>query len=246
MAYIRRPEKYGLYDPAFEKDSCGVGFVAHIKGKRSHSIISDAKEVLVNMAHRGAVGSEKNTGDGAGILVATPYEFLEKAAKQAGFTLPERGLYGAGIVFLSRDAGERQAQKKCFEEACAEAGLKLIGWRDVPRDNSMLGEGSLACEPYMEQVFAGGASKDTLDVKLFVARKLATKRIRSSQIDKESMFYVCSLSSRVLVYKGMLTPAQVFPYYKADLDDPDFISHLCMHHSRFSTNTFPSWDRAHP
>ncbi|MDR1931706.1 MAG: glutamate synthase large subunit [Spirochaetales bacterium] len=246
MAYIRRPEKYGLYDPAFEKDSCGVGFVAHIKGKRSHSIISDAKEVLVNMAHRGAVGSEKNTGDGAGILVATPYEFLEKAARAAGFTLPERGLYGAGIVFLSRDASERQAQKKCFEETCTETGLTPLGWRAVPRDNSMLGEGALACEPCMQQVFVGGPSKDTLDVKLFVARKLATKRIRSSQIDKEAMFYVCSLSSRVIVYKGMLTPAQLFPYFHADLDDPEFISHLCMHHSRFSTNTFPSWDRAHP
>jgi glutamate synthase (NADPH/NADH) large chain len=246
MAFVKRPEKYGLYDPAFEKDSCGVGFVAHIKGKRSHGIISDAKEVLVNMAHRGAVGSEKNTGDGAGILVATPYEFLEKAARAAGFDLPERGLYGAGIVFLSRDAAERQAQKKRFEEACKETGLSLAGWRPVPRDNSALGEGALACEPYMEQVFVAGPSKESLDVKLFVARKLATKRIRASDIDREAMFYVCSLSSRVIVYKGMLTPAQLFPYYHADLDDPDFISHLCMHHSRFSTNTFPSWDRAHP
>jgi glutamate synthase (NADPH/NADH) large chain len=246
MAFVRRPEKYGLYDPAFEKDSCGVGFVAHIKGKRSHSIISDAREVLVNMAHRGAVGSERNTGDGAGILVATPYEFLEKAARAAGFALPSRGLYGAGIVFLARDAAQRRAQKERFEEACGETGLSVCGWRDVPRDNSLLGSSALACEPYMEQVFVSGPSKETLDVKLFVARKLATKRIRSSDIDSESMFYVCSLSSRVLVYKGMLTPEQLFPYFHADLDDPDFISHLCMHHSRFSTNTFPSWDRAHP
>jgi glutamate synthase (NADPH/NADH) large chain len=246
MAFARRPEKYGLYDPAFERDSCGVGFVAHIKGKRSHGIVSDAKEVLVNMAHRGAVGSEKDTGDGAGILVATPYEFLEKAARAAGFVLPQRGLYGAGVVFLSRNAAERREQKRRFGEACAETGLTLLGWREVPRDNSMLGGSARACEPFMEQVFVGGPSRETLDVGLFVARKLATKRIRASEVDREAMFYVCSLSSRVLVYKGMLTPGQLFPYYRADLEDPDFISHLCMHHSRFSTNTFPSWDRAHP
>ena len=243
MAYIRRPEKYGLYDPAFEKDGCGVGFVANIKGIRSRSIVEDALKVLVNMAHRGAVGSEKNTGDGAGILVAMPWEFLEKAAAAAGFSLPPGGEYGAGILFLSTDERERKAQKKRFEELSRETGLRVLGWRTVPRDNSMIGPGAVACEPAMEQVFVSGES---LERKLYVLRKLATRDIRASEIDKNSFFYVCSLSSRVMVYKGMLTPGQVFPYFRADLGDPDFMSHLAMIHSRFSTNTFPSWDRAHP
>ena len=248
MAYRRRPEKYGLYDPAFEKDGCGVGFVANIKGVRSHSIIEDAKEVLINMTHRGAVGSEKNTGDGAGLLTALPWEFLEKVATENRFVLPDRGKYAAGIVFLSDDAGERQAQKKRFEELAGNLSLRLIAWRVVPRDNSMIGPTALASEPAMEMIFLAapeGLAADAFERKLYVLRKLSTRTIRASACDKDSFFYVCSLSSRTLVYKGMFTPEQVFQYFP-DLSDRDFKSHLAMIHSRFSTNTFPSWDRAHP
>ncbi|MDR2587910.1 MAG: glutamate synthase large subunit [Spirochaetales bacterium] len=246
MEYVSRPGKYGLYDPSFERDSCGVGFVAHIKGKRSRGIVSDARNILVNMSHRGAVGAEKNTGDGAGLLVASPWEFLEKAAGGAGITLPERGLYAAGLVFLSQDAGEREAQKGVFARLCAESGLALAGFRSVPRDNSSLGESARASEPCVEMVFVTGASAEDFDVRLFVLRKQATRAIRGSEIDKNSFFYVVSLSTRVLLYKGMLTPQQLFTYYGADIGDGDFMSHLAMVHSRFSTNTFPSWDRAHP
>ncbi|MFW5684415.1 MAG: glutamate synthase large subunit, partial [Spirochaetota bacterium] len=244
-----RPTQVGLYDPQFEHDSCGVGFVAHIKGEQSRQIIDSAREVLVNMTHRGAVGSEKNSGDGAGILTTLPQEFLEKVARSdLGIDLPSRGLYSAGLVFLPQDQTHRDACMQTVEDIVSEEGQVVLGWRDVPRDNSMIGPTALESEPAMKQLFVGagaGVSSDELERKLYVIRKRATHLLHGNGTDPDSAFYVCSLSQRVIVYKGMLTPEQLFAYF-TDLNDPDFKSHLAMIHSRFSTNTFPSWDRAQP
>jgi len=248
MALQRRPGPVGLYDPRFERDSCGVGFIAQMKGKRSHSILRDARRILENLDHRGARGAEKNTGDGAGILLALPWEFLEKEARSRNISLPERGTYGVGLVFLSPDEEERKQQKLRFESVVGELGQRLLGWREVPRDDSMIGPQAKGCEPVMEHVFIGAQeslTQEAFERKLFIIRKLATKRIRDTEIDRNSYFYICSLSTRVLVYKGMLTPTQLFPYFP-DLSDSTMESHFAMVHSRFSTNTFPSWDRAHP
>ena len=249
MPFVKRPGRYGLYDPAYEKENCGVGFIANIKGKRSHSIIEDASHILCRMDHRGARGAEVNTGDGAGILTALPVDFLKKAAKEdAGINLPDAGAYAAGIVFLPVDVKNRAACKSSIEKVIAESGQKLLGWRHVPVNNAGLGPSALACEPVMEMLFVGAAgelSPEAFDRKLFIIRKQSTHIIRSKEHDPDSHFYICSLSCRVMVYKGMLSSEQLFSYYP-DLSDPDYTSHLAMVHSRFSTNTFPSWDRAQP
>lgn len=248
MSFAKRPSKIGLYDPAYEKENCGIGFVAHLKGRRSNQIIANAEEILVNMTHRGAVGSERNSGDGAGILTAMPSELLEKVARSEGFDLPERGRYAAGLVFLPPDGKQREKCKEVFEWAIREQGQLLLDWRRVPVDNTSLGEAARACEPYIEQVFIGAGSEtetEDFDRELFVVRKYVTHMLRGKDHDPDEFFYVCSLSTKVIVYKGMLTPGQLVPYYR-DLADPDYITHLAMIHSRFSTNTFPSWDRAQP
>ena len=244
-----RPGPTGLYDPQFEHDACGVGFVAHIKGEQSRQIIDNAREVLLNMTHRGAVGSDKNSGDGAGILTTLPQEFLEKvAARDLGITLPPRGLYSAGIVFLPQDEADRTACTATVERIVAEFGQRVLGWRDVPRDNSMIGPTALESEPVMKQLFVGagnGTTSEQFERMLYVIRKRATHELHGGAHDPHAAFYICSLSVRVIVYKGMLMPEQLFEYF-ADINDPDFKSHLAMVHSRFSTNTFPSWDRAQP
>jgi len=244
-----RPTKTGLYDPQFEHDSCGVGFVAHIKGVPSRSIIDSAEEILVNMTHRGAVGSDKDSGDGAGILTALPQQFLEKVARDdLGIRLPPRGLYSAGIVFLPTDDADRYACKGEVERIVTEEHQRVMGWRAVPRDNSSIGPTALAAEPAMEQLFVAageGADSQEFERALFVIRKRAGHRLHGGGHDRHSAFYICSLSVRVIVYKGMLTPEQLFGYF-VDLRHPEFKSHLAMIHSRFSTNTFPSWDRAQP
>lgn len=246
------PSAYGLYDPANEKDSCGVGFVAHIKGERSRQIVDDADHILKHMTHRGACGCEPNTGDGAGMLTALPHEFLRKVAKKdLGIDLPELGRYGAGVVFLPPDAAERAHCKKVVEQTIKEQGQVLLGWRKLPtnRDAAKIGPSALACEPAMEQIFIGAAAntdQDKLERQLYIIQKRASREIReSNELKQALMFYFCSLSTKVIIYKGMLTPAQVLPYFE-DLQDPDYKSHLAMVHSRFSTNTFPSWDRAQP
>lgn len=249
MSFVKRPEKYGLYDPAFEKENCGVGFVAHIKGQRSHSIIEDASHILCRMDHRGARGAEVNTGDGAGMLTALPHDFLVKAAKtDIGVSLPSEGEYAAGIVFLPFKASDRMACKTRVERIVAEHGQTLLGWRPVPVNNSGLGPSALASEPVMEMLFigaAGVADPESFDRTLFLIRKQATHLLRGRAYDADHHFYMCSLSCRVMVYKGMLAPDQLMTYFP-DLSDPDYTTHLAMVHSRFSTNTFPSWDRAQP
>ncbi|MGH7128775.1 MAG: glutamate synthase subunit alpha, partial [Planctomycetaceae bacterium] len=241
-----------MYDPALEHDSCGVGFVAHIKGERSRQIIDDAGRILRHMTHRGACGCEANTGDGAGVLTALPHEFLTKVAREEiGVTLPQPGRYGAGIVFLPTDENERRQCKAAVEETIAAQGQRLLGWRNVPQrpDAADIGPTARLSEPHMEQLFVAaddGLDQDALERQLFLIRKWVSRRIREeSDLAQRLMFYVCSLSTKVLIYKGMLTPGQVTPYFP-DLQDPDYKSHLAMVHSRFSTNTFPSWDRAQP
>jgi glutamate synthase (NADPH/NADH) large chain len=246
------PQKQGLYDPAFEKDACGVGFVAHIKGQRSHQIIRDAQTVLGNMDHRGACGCEANTGDGAGILTALPHEFLRKVVKTDLRTeLPAPGQFAAGIVFLPTDAAQRAECKQTVEQIIAEQGQRLVGWRRVPTDadKADIGDTSRSSMPAIEMLVvaaAPGLQGDAFERQLYIIRKQASHRLRNDQgLSQRLMFYVCSLSTKVIIYKGMLTSDQLWPFYP-DLNDPDYTSHLAMIHSRFSTNTFPSWDRSQP
>ncbi|MCT7949765.1 glutamate synthase large subunit [Ancylothrix sp. C2] len=241
------PLSQGLYDPQFEHDACGVGFIVHQKGQKSHSIVEQALTILLNLDHRGACGCEKNTGDGAGILIQVPHTFLKKVTAPLGFSLPEPGHYGVGMIYTSPHAEERQKSAAVFEKIVADEGQKVIGWRDVPTDNSTLGNTAKASEPFMRQVFIQ-RNPDLVDDlaferKLYVIRKLSHTHIRNTKID--SYWYPSSLSARTMVYKGMLMPVQVGEYYP-DLRDPDMESALGLVHSRFSTNTFPSWERSHP
>ncbi|TWT92643.1 glutamate synthase large subunit [Neorhodopirellula pilleata] len=246
------PPAQGLYDPTMEKDACGVGFVAHIKGAPSHQIVIDADTILQNMDHRGACGCEPNTGDGSGIMCGLPHKFLRKVAKaDLGVDLPEAGKFAAGLIFLPPDDAERKICKDTMERLIAETGQTLIGWRDVPQETDAADVGPTArnSEPVIEQLFVGaadGLTEEEFERQLYLIRKQASHQLRGSDtLEQALVFYVCSLSTKVIIYKGMLTPAQVMPYFP-DLRDEDFETHLAMVHSRFSTNTFPSWDRAQP
>jgi glutamate synthase (ferredoxin) len=242
------PLKQGLYDPQFEHDACGVGFIVHKSGKKSHAIVEQGLTILENLEHRGACGCETNTGDGAGILMQIPHKFLVKVAAAVGIALPEVGQYGVGMIYASPDPETRKHGREIFEKLVAAESLKVLGWRDVPTDNSSLGATAQSSEPFMQQVFIGRSTDlaDDLafDRKLFVLRKLAHTAIRASKID--AYWYPSSFSCRTIVYKGMLMTAQVGQYYAHDLRDPDMESALALVHSRFSTNTFPSWERSHP
>ncbi|HEY9694147.1 MAG TPA: glutamate synthase large subunit [Oculatellaceae cyanobacterium] len=241
------PPKQGLYDPQFEHDACGVGFIVHMKGKKSHDIVEQALTILVNLDHRGACGAETNTGDGAGILMQVPHKFLKKVAAAVNINLPEAGQYGVGMIYGSPDPVARAQSRKIFEQVVAEEGQQVIGWRDVPTDNSSIGNTAKSSEPFMQQVFIQRGSDVADDLaferKLYVIRKRSHNAIRTPKIDP--YWYPSSISSRTIVYKGMLMPVQVGDYYP-DLHDPDMESALALVHSRFSTNTFPSWERSHP
>ena len=246
------PEKTGLYDPTFEKDSCGVGFVANIKGQPSHQIMLDAYHLNSRMDHRGGCGFEANTGDGAGILMALPNTFFAKvAAEQLGTTLPAVGAYAVGNIFLPQIVTERKFCRQAINNIIAEEGQILIGWREVPLDavGADVGPAALIAQPYIDQLFiaaASGLNQDAFERVLYVIRKRFTHLLRNDEsLTEAKQVYACSLSTKVIVYKGMLTPGQLFPFYK-DLTNTNFETHLAMVHSRFSTNTFPSWDRAQP
>ena len=245
------PKARGLYDPSNEHENCGIGFVAHIKGERSHQIIDDADRILRHMTHRGGCGCEPTSGDGAGILTALPYEFFAKIAPaDLDVDLPAEGLYGAGNVFLPTDPQERETCKQAIDTIITEQGQTLLGWRTLPTDaaGAKIGASALRSEPVIEQLFIGagdGVTQDELERQLFVIRKRASHQLRDGELKQALMFYVCSLSTRIIIYKGMLTTDQVLPYFP-DLNDADYKTHLAMVHSRFSTNTFPSWDRAQP
>lgn len=246
------PDKTGLYDPAFEKDSCGVGFVANIKGVPSHQIMLDAYHLNSRMDHRGGCGFEANTGDGAGILMALPHGFFHKIAKEElGEELPEAGQYAVGNIFLPQNKAEREKCRKVINAIIMEEGQHLVGWRTVPIDakGADVGPAALMAQPQIEQLFVSaaiGLGREHFERKLYIIRKRFTHALRNDKSLKEAkQLYACSLSTKVIVYKGMLTPGQLFPFYK-DLTNPNFETHLAMVHSRFSTNTFPSWDRAQP
>jgi glutamate synthase (ferredoxin) len=245
MDNTQLPRKQGLYDPRFEHDACGVGFIVHKTGRKSHEIVAQALTILLNLDHRGACGAEKNTGDGAGILCQIPDRFLRKVTQPLGYTLPPAGQYGVGMLYTSPDAEVRAKSRLEFEKIVSEEGLQVIGWRDVPTDNSSLGNSAKSTEPFIEQVFINRSADLTDDLaferKLYVIRK----RSHLSRKSFNSYWYPCSLSSRTIVYKGQLMPVQVGAYFP-DLHDADFESALGLVHSRFSTNTFPSWERAHP
>jgi glutamate synthase domain-containing protein 1 len=243
------PPKQGLYDPQYEHDACGVGFVVNVKGRQSNEIVRQALTVLLHLDHRGACGSEVNTGDGAGILIQMPHRFLAEVCGQAGFRLPPPGHYGSGIVFLPHDRTIRRRFEKMFEAIAAEEGQEVLGWRTVPTDHSSLGSTARASEPYMRQVFVkrSPAIKDDLEFerKLYVVRKRAFSGIRQSGLKDCHYWHVVTLSYKTLVFKGMLLTEQLSKYF-VDLNDPRLESALALVHSRFSTNTFPSWERAHP
>jgi glutamate synthase (NADPH/NADH) large chain len=244
------PEKTGLYDPAFEKDSCGVGFVAQIKGQASRQIMLDAYHLNSRMDHRGGCGFEENTGDGAGILTAMPYSFFSQVAKESGIDLPGKHEFAVGNIFLPQQADELEYCKRVIERSISEAGLDFLGWREVPTDpaGSNIGPAAIEAMPSILQLFVGCSHYDVIefDRSLYIARKQFSSELRSERkLSQASMVYACSLSPKTIVYKGMLTPAQLFPFY-SDLEDTRYETHLAMVHSRFSTNTFPSWDRAQP
>ena len=243
----------GLYDPSQEHDSCGVGFVVDIKGRRSHRIVQQALEVVINLLHRGACGCETNTGDGAGMLLQLPHRFFRKEADRLGIELPAPGEYGAGMVFLPRDAVQRAQIEDLFAHIVAEEGQRVLGWRSVPTDDAALGRTARSGEPAIRQILigrgealAGQSDAHTrFERKLFVIRKRVARAVERLPLSERHLFYVASLSSNTIVYKGMLIADQVEGMFP-DLTDPDVESALALVHQRFSTNTFPSWPLAHP
>jgi glutamate synthase (NADPH) large chain len=253
--YRHRPtQPEGLYHPSFEHDACGIGFVANITGQKSHQIIQQGLRVLDNLSHRGACGCDPRTGDGAGILMQLPHEFLHRHTRELGFSLPDPGEYGVGMVFLPRSRGPRFAYDldQCellFEEMVREEGLKLLGWRKVPVDLSACGDVAREVVPEIRQVFVGRAtadqSQDELERKLYVVRKRVERAVREAGMRDANTFFICSLSTYRLVYKGLLMSQQI-PQFYPDLNDPSMTSALALIHARFSTNTFPSWDLAQP
>jgi glutamate synthase (NADPH) large chain len=236
------PKAQGMYNPENEHDACGIGFVAHIKGQKSHEIVRRGLDVLINMTHRGAESADNVTGDGAGILMQMPHDFFISK----GIKLPAFGQYGAGIVFLPKDQKEADKCLKIFEDVVVKEGLSIICYRELPVNTLCLGEIARGNEPAMKQVFITGKfEQDELERKLYIIRKLSENQVRNSDIKNKDAFYFPSLSSKVLIYKGMLTPIQVREYFP-DLSDSSMVSAIAMVHSRFSTNTFPTWDLAQP
>ena len=243
------PKKQGLYDPRNEHDACGVGFIANIDGAKTHSIVEQGLRILTNLTHRGATGADALMGDGSGILIQIPDQFLRISVGNLGFTLPAIGHYGVAMLFLPSGAESRARCERLITDFVVEEGQAVLGWRDVPVDNSGLGGGAKACEPTIRQLFVGrGASctdQDAFERKLFILHKRIQHAVRNLGLADGKMFYVASMSSRTIVYKGMLLATQVGDYY-LDLQDPRLTSGLALVHQRFSTNTFPSWELAHP
>src|SRR6266849_4356611 len=244
-----QPAAQGLYDPRHEHDACGVGFVVNVKGKKSHTIVRQALQVLINLLHRGACGCEPNTGDGAGILLQTPDKFLRRECDRLSIPLPGPKEYGCGLVFLPRDPEQRDRVRALLHSIVEEEGQRMLGWRDVPTDDHLLGATALSVEPNIQQVFIGRGpgvhDHARFERKLYVIRKLFEKAVAALDIPENKFAYIPSLSSNTLIYKGMLSANQIETMYP-DLTDPDVESALALVHQRFSTNTFPSWPHAHP
>ncbi len=248
MSNLHYPPKQGLYDPAFEHDSCGVGFIVNIKGKKSHDIIRNGVKILENLSHRGACGCDPETGDGAGILMQMPDEFFRKELKKKHITLPPLGDYGAGLVFLPPNLQERNVTEEWLEHIVHEEEQVFLGWREVPHDSTKIGKVARSVEPEFRQLFIG-RGKNTLpehfEHKLYVIRKRLYNTVQSSTLSQRNYYYVCSLSTKTFVYKGQLMAEQVDRFFP-DLADPAMTSAIALVHSRYSTNTFPSWALAHP
>ncbi|MDB4898838.1 MAG: glutamate synthase large subunit, partial [Gemmatimonadetes bacterium] len=246
------PERQGLYDPVWEHDACGMGFVAQLHGVRSRAVVDDALRLLCNLTHRGAAGADPHTGDGAGILLQIPHAFLRHACAPLGISLPDAGEYGVGMVFLAREESLRRQHERIVADAVAASGCRVLGWRDVPTDPRHAGEQARRAKPTIRQLFVArsalaldaddGAS---LDRTLYVVRKRIERAVRALPRSNDAGCYVASLSSRTMVYKGMLHAEQLAAFYP-DLRDPAVVSALALVHSRFSTNTHPSWPLAHP
>jgi glutamate synthase (NADPH) large chain len=242
------PQAQGLYRPEHEHDACGIGFVASIEGRKTHDIVVKGVQILINLAHRGACGCDPQTGDGAGILIQIPHAYFEREAKSLGFSLPAAGEYGVGMVFLPVDPHDRLLCEGIVEKIAREEGLSVLGWRDTPINGNSIGRVARASQPYIEQIFirsAPGMDQDALERKLFVVRKRAEVEVLATDLKEKDFFYIPSLSSRTIVYKGLLLAGQITDFYK-ELLDPELTSGLCLVHQRFSTNTFPSWKLAHP
>ncbi len=247
------PPAQGLYHPVHEHDACGIGFVANIRGHKSHEIITKGIQVLLNLTHRGACGCDPKTGDGAGILLQIPHQFFAKKCGKLGFDLPAPGAYGVGMTFLPVEKHERMQCEGILERIVREEGLTVLGWRDTPVFASAIGRVARGSQPYIQQIFVGcgaftdiGApDEDAFERKLYMVRKRAEREMAASGIKDAEMFHIPSLSCRTIVYKGLLLAPQITNFYR-ELSDPDVTSALCLVHQRFSTNTFPSWQRAHP
>src|SRR5512132_1107273 len=244
-----RPPAEGLYDPSLEKDSCGVGFIANIKGRKSHQIVADALNILCNLEHRGAVGADPRAGDGAGILVQIPHAFFSRKAAEIGFQLPKPGEYAVGALFMPKETAWRKIIKSIVADQIRDEGFQLLGWRDVPSDNASLGVTVKPTEPYHMQVFIGrnGTAKteEEFERRLYILRKSISQAIYQRRDRGLAGYYPCSMSCRTVIYKGMFLADQLGKYYP-DLHEADFESALALVHQRFSTNTFPAWSLAHP
>lgn len=242
------PQKQGLYDPQFEHDNCGLGFVARINGQPSHDIITKGIQILVNLTHRGACGCDPETGDGAGVLIQIPHKLFQRECSKLGFVLPEPGDYAVGMCFLPVEPMSRTVCEGILERIVREEGLQVIEWRDLPVNVDAIGRVARASQPYIKQIFvrrAAGLDADAFERKLYVVRKRAENEVAASNIRERDFFYMPSFSARTIIYKGLLLAPQIAEFY-GDLADPDAQSAICMVHQRFSTNTFPSWQLAHP
>jgi glutamate synthase domain-containing protein 2/glutamate synthase domain-containing protein 1/glutamate synthase domain-containing protein 3 len=242
------PKRQGLYDPRNEHDACGIGFVANISGEKSHDIILKGIEILINLAHRGACGCDPQTGDGSGVLIQIPHAFFEGECSRLGFPLPSPGEYGVGMVFLPVEPHERMSCEAILEEIVRDEGLTVLGWRDTPVNANTIGRLARSTQPYIEQVFikrAYGMDENALERKLYVIRKRAEKEVGCADLREKSFFYIPSLSCRTIVYKGLLLAPQIANFYR-ELSNSEVRSGLCLVHQRFSTNTFPTWNLAHP
>ncbi len=242
------PKQQGLYDPANEHDACGIGFVVNINAEPSHDIVLKGLQILVNLAHRGACGCDAETGDGAGVLIQIPHEFFLKATPEFGFRLPEKGQYGIAMCFLPVERSQRLICEGLLEKISREEGLAVLGWRDTPLNVDAIGRVARASQPYIEQFFAGrpaGISDDDFERRMYVIRKRVEAEVAASDMREKSFFYIPSFSHRTIIYKGLLLANQIGEFYN-ELLDPDTRSALCLVHQRFSTNTFPTWQLAHP
>src|SRR6516225_3445098 len=242
------PRAQGLYHPQHEHDACGMGFVVNLDGEKSHEIVRKGIEILINLTHRGACGCDPETGDGAGVLIQIPHEFFVRESLDLGFSLPDAGAYGVGMMFLPVEKQQRLICEGIVERIGREEGLTVLGWRDTPVSGDAIGREARATQPYIEQVFLRGTSgmpQDELERKLYVVRRRAEAEVSETDLHEKDFFYVPSLSTRTIVFKGLLLAPQIPQFYR-DLSDPETRSAMCMVHQRFSTNTFPTWQLAHP